>query len=425
MTSISFVLRSSSRADSLGSLTLRIIHCRRVKNVTLSGCRLYPHEWSQSAQSVIYPADNPERASFLKNVELRINNERAIATCYISELASRGKYSCDDIISLYRENSHTGKLSGYAEYLAHKLERHSQERTARAYRTVVKGFTAFTGVDIPFERITPALVKSFETHLKDRRLLPNTISYYMRNLRAIYNKAVASGRAADSGEKPFAGVYTGVTRTKKRALPVDELKKLHSLDPAKMLKASKPGSRKHIHAENLYFAWRLFFFCFYARGMCFVDLAYLRKDYISGGVLRYCRKKTGQQVEIKITSELQGIIDSFSGDVRFSTYLFPIIKDAGRNMRLQYENALCLQNRRLKKLSKHAGIRSVSTHVARHTWATVGKHVNVPLQVISECLGHTSEKTTLIYMGMLDNSILDEANDLIISAIISPQSTVA
>ena len=423
MTSISFVLRTSSKVDSPGSLAMRIIHCREVKSITLSGYRLFPHEWNQNTQSVVYPPDNPERSSYLKTVEWKIKSEKALVGDYVKELDIRGHYCTDDIISLYRQKSNSSKLLGYTGLLARELEQRGQERTARAYRTVANGLIAFNkGVDIPLHQINSHLIKSFEMSLKEKGRLPNTISYYMRNLRAIYNKAIESKYVVNiTGEKPFAGVYTGTTKTMKRALSLDELKSLHSLDFARLLKEEKPESQKHSRIDKLYFAWRLFFFCFYTRGMCFIDLAYLRKDNIKDGVIQYCRKKTGQQVEIKITADIQKIIDSFAPDVKYSPYVFPIIKDNRRSARLQYESALRLQNRRLLLLSGLACTRSFSTHVSRHTWATIGKRANVPLQVISECLGHASEKTTLIYMGLLDNSILDEANDLITSTIAFPQ----
>lgn len=61
--------------------------------------------------------------------------------------------------------------------------------------------------------------------------------------------------------------------------------------------------------------------------------------------------------------------------------------------------------------------RTLSTHWARHTWASIGKQNNLPVRVISECLGHTSEKTTRIYLDLLDNKLLDAANETVLSAI--------
>ena len=424
MASISFMLRPSARAGShhIGNLTLRIIHCRQVKVAALSDCRLYLHEWDKRAQTVIYPEDTPERHYYLKSVAKRLDSERAIIAEYIAMLEERGNYSAEEIIRLYRRRQSDSNLLGYSEYLAKDMERTGQERTAKAYRTVARGLVRFNSKDdIPLCQINTFLIKEFESHLRKHGKLPNTISYYMRNLRAIYNKAITARLiSVDKTEKPFAGVYTGIAKTMKRALSLEELRKLHTLDFAPLLENKNIDPAESRKLEGLRSAWLLFFFCFHARGMCFIDLAYLRKENLRGGVIRYRRKKTGQHIEIKVTPEMHKIIDNFAPQVKTTPYLFPIITNSGKKARLQYENALNLQNRRLKKLAKMAIIHPVSTHVSRHTWATIGKQNNIPLRVLSECLGHSSEKTTLIYMGSLDSSILDRANELIALSVINP-----
>ena len=420
MTSINLILRPSARQGrSQGSLALRLIHNRRAKTVTLSGCRLYPEEWDRQRQEVVFPENNPRRIAYLQRLENRIHHEVEILCRHLEMLQKQGYYDVGDLVSLYRQRKGTDQLSGYAETLARELERRGQERTARAYRTVVRGIVRFNkGVDIPLSQINNTLIKAFEKHLKEAGRLPNTISYYMRNLRAIYNKAVAGRRVAAREGNPFAGVYMGVTKTMKRALSVGEVKSLYGIDFMEMACGCTAGSRRREAVLNLYRAWRYFGFCLYARGMCFVDMAYLRKENIRGGVIRYVRKKTGQQIEVKVTPEMQSIIDSFSADVRHSSYVFPIIRDAGKSARLQYETALRMQNHRLKKLAAIAGTsRTLSTHWARHTWASIGKQNNLPVRVISECLGHTSEKTTRIYLDLLDNKLLDAANETVLSAI--------
>lgn len=123
-------------------------------------------------------------------------------------------------------------------------------------------------------------------------------------------------------------------------------------------------------------------------------------------------------MEVKVNNEMKAIIDSFSKETIGSPFLFPIIRDMGKDYRPQYENGLRIQNLRLKKLAVMADIpRQLSTHWARHSWANMGKQQDLPLRVISECLGHKSEKTTLIYLDQLDNSLLDSANDKITSAV--------
>lgn len=420
MTSIKLILRSSVREGRYaGSLSLRLIHDRRVKTLTLRGCRLYPEEWNRKTQEIIYPEDNPRRVMYLEKLEDKVREELEILNNHLTGLQKKGRYGLEDLLSLYCKQKDEGKLSGYAESLALRLEKQGQKRTARAYRTVVRGIIKYNNKnDIPLPQMNSYLIKGFENHLRDAGKLPNTISYYMRNLRAIYNKAVAEKRIIKPKENPFSGVYTNVAKTMKRTLSADEIQCLQDLNFGKLFEEKKSDSPGYRSIENLCRARQYFAFCFYARGMSFIDMVYLKKDNVRGGFIRYVRRKTGQQIEVKVTPEMQAIIDRFSQETAGSSYVFPIIRENGKPVYLQYETALRSQNYRLKKLATLAGInKRVSTHWARHSWASIGKQENLPIRVISECLGHTSEKTTLIYLNLLDNSLLDAANETVISAI--------
>lgn len=427
MTSMNLLLRLSRKQGyHQGSLTLRLIHKRRVKNITLKGCRLYPHEWDKKLQKVIYPENDPFRTVYLERVQQILTEEVRQLHGHLLAIRERVHYSVEDVVSLYRIRRDENKLSGFTESLSRELELRGQFRTARAYRTVTRRLIRFNGdEDIPFSQINACLIKDFESYLRDHGRLPNTISYYMRNLRSIYNKALSTKRfKAHLDESPFSEVFTGATKTMKRSLSLAEVKKLCSLDFVSFFIQKFPYNESYHQAERLYASHRYFLFCFFARGMCFIDLAYLKKDNLKNGLISYVRRKTGRQMEVRITPEMQAIIDSFSFQVSDSPYLFPIITptkgeiDPRRLARLQYDTALRAQNLLLKKLASLAKIdKPISTHWARHTWATIGKQEQVPLQVLSECLGHSSEKTTLIYLGLLENSVLDEANRTITSAL--------
>lgn len=97
-----------------------------------------------------------------------------------------------------------------------------------------------------------------------------------------------------------------------------------------------------------------------------------------------------------------------------SGYLLPIIKEQG-NERKQYDNGLHLVNYRLKDLSRMLRLpRPLTMYVARHSWASAAKAKHVPLSVISEGMGHDSEKTTQIYLASLEASVVDKANKKIL-----------
>ena len=98
-----------------------------------------------------------------------------------------------------------------------------------------------------------------------------------------------------------------------------------------------------------------------------------------------------------------------------SEYLLPIIKLMNGNERTQYQNAMCMINRKLKIVGNMIGVQlPLTMYTARHSWASVAKNKNVPISVISEGMGHDSELTTQIYLASLDTAVVDKANSMIL-----------
>ena len=104
--------------------------------------------------------------------------------------------------------------------LHHEAGRHT---TAEHYDQTLRSFRAYReGYDLAFENMTPQMIISYETWLKSQHLCRNTTSFYMRNLRTMYNKAVEEGITTD--KKPFQKVYTGIDKTTKRAITTKEIR---------------------------------------------------------------------------------------------------------------------------------------------------------------------------------------------------------
>lgn len=426
MSTIKFILRRSQRGPSYcGSVCARIIHARKVKVLTLP-ISLYPHEWDEKGESVITGDEESERSSILRQGAETLAQYREQFAKLTARLEKQGRYSLSDIAFGCHTRRSQNSLSGFSEHLSTGLRRSGQERTARAYLTAVRALTTFNkGQDIPLKHINACMIKEFETYLKERGKAMNTISYYMRMLRAIYHRAVKDHLIEPKQDNPFEGVFTGFQKTRKRALGIEDLRKLNNLDFSALLE--NPELQILPAQKCLYDCWRYFFFCFHARGMSYVDMAYLRKENIRQGIISYYRKKTGQKIEVTVTPVLRQIIDSFSNEVKYSPFLFPVISNNEKPHRLQYENGLRLQNKRLKKLARLAGIdgqKGLSTHVTRHSWATTGKLQNLPLSVISEGLGHSSEKMTYTYLASFDRSTIDKASESIAQAIAVSQDTI-
>ena len=271
-------------------------------------------------------------------------------------------------------------------------------RTAETYTTALNSFRRFRdGEDLPLEHVTPELMARYETWMLGRGLSRNTTSFYMRILRAAFNQAVEMGVVPES--HPFRHVYTGVDKTRKRAVSLATIRRIKELDLS-----SRP---------DLAFARDLFLFSFYTRGMSFVDMAYLRPGNLRHGYLEFARKKTGQKLRIKWEKSMQDIVNRYPP--KPLGYLLPIITDPARDDRNQYRNVLGHVNAGLSEISRLLHIYPpITTYVARHSWASIAYANEVPLSVISEALGHDSERTTRIYLSTVTHDRVDRANTMII-----------
>lgn len=283
------------------------------------------------------------------------------------------------------------------ENIIAQLKRLNRERTAETYTATLNSFMRFRkDNDVLLDEINSDLMMEYEAYLKTQGVTMNTVSFYMRILRAVYNRAVEKGLTEQ--RNPFRHVYTGIDKTVKRAISLKAIKWIKELDLS-----LKP---------SLDFARDMFLFSFYTRGMSFIDMAYLRKKDLQNGVLSYRRRKTGQQLFIRWEKCMQEIIDKYP---EIGTdYLLPIIKKSGNEWQ-QYRNALRLVNNKLKEISVMVGLQTnLTMYVSRHSWASIAKSKNVPLAIISEGMGHDSEATTQIYLASLDSSLIDKANGMIL-----------
>lgn len=293
-------------------------------------------------------------------------------------------------------------LFGYMERLIARLKAHGQHRTAETYQSALNSFCRFChNRDLTFNELTPDLLADYESHLRNSGLVPNTVSFYLKRLRATYNKAVEEGLTEN--RHSFRKISTPLGKTAKRAISLKHIKKVKELELP--------------HPSSCRFARDIFLFSFYTRGMSFVDIALLKKSDIANGILTYRRKKTGQMLTMRWESCMKEIADTYASDAS-SPYLFSIIRHTQGDIRQQCHNALTLINRHLKRIGQTIGLTTPLTmYVARHSWASIAYTEGIPISVISEGMGHESEKTTRIYLASLETQIIDNANKLILEKI--------
>ena len=401
-TSVKAKFRPSRVKGKAGAIYFRVIHDRVARQIG-TGCKLYPEEWKNG--EVVLPEHDTERGSYLAKVALNLQTMKKQVEAAIQRLDEAGKpYTCDDVVAAYLlpyDDGHS--LRAFSYKLAEHLKRTGQHRLAETYTSSVNSFLRFRGEqgDIRLDEIDEDLIKEYEYYLLEEcKLCRNTSSFYNRNLRAIYNRAVKKKLTID--RHPFSEVYTGVDKTAKRALPIQTVKDIKDLDFGE--------------DTEMAFTRDLYLMSFDLRGISFVDLAMLETDQLKDGYLTYYRQKTRQKLEIKWEKQMQEIVERYH--VEGSRYLLPILSEDGGDLRRQYLNALHRMNLQLKKIGKLVNCPiPLTTYTARHCWASAAYRLNIPTSSISQALGHDSEKTTRIYLNSLDNRVIDDANMTVIRAV--------
>lgn len=396
MTTVKVKFRPSTVEDRPGTIVYFVTHRRIVRQITTK-YKVLPCEWNDERSETV-AASGSERTALVKDVARNIRRDKERLERIIGGLRDGGReFSANEIVRLFHDAEKGVSFFGFMKEVIARLQKLGKERTAENYTTALNSFRRFRGGhDIAPEELDADMTMEYEAYLKSRGVSMNSVSFYNRILRAVYNRAVEKGMTAQ--RYPFRHVYTGIEKTRKRAVPLATIRRIKELDLSR-----KP---------SLDFARNMFLFSFYTRGMSFIDMAYLRKKDLQDGILSYRRRKTGQRLFIRWEKSMQEIIDRYPDNE--SVYLLPIIK-SGENAHLHYRNALRLVNNRLKELSALAGLTGKLTmYVSRHSWASIAKSQNVPLSVISAGMGHDSEHTTQIYLAALDNAAIDKANSWIL-----------
>lgn len=155
-------------------------------------------------------------------------------------------------------------------------------------------------------------------------------------------------------------------------------------------------------------------FSFFNMGMNFHDMAQLRWTDITGERINYKRTKTGKLFSIKILPPVQEILNFYREHNANSSYVFPILDETYPTLekrRQRITSGLRAFNKHLKIFAKQVELEGkVTSYVSRHSWATILKRMGVSTTVISEGLGHASEKTTQVYLDSFENETLDRVN---------------
>lgn len=375
-------------------LKIRVTKDRKVRYVSL-GVSTKPEHWDFKKNQP--KADCPNREYIEKLIANRISEIKAT----IVELkAEERDFTATSL--LQKIDTKSSSLSIAEIFLEHLKFLQGCKRTGYmlSIRQTYNSLLKFNGtLDIPFSEIDVNWLRRYEGWLRKSNKSENTIGIRFRNLRMIYNKAIEKG-AVKKELYPFDSYKVSKLHkeTIKRAIVKDDIKRVLNYN---------------VNGRDFYtsLAIALFSFSYYMGGINFVDMAYLQWSNIIDGRLVYYRKKTSKLINLPMNPEAMEIISRYNTGL--TGYVFPILSFAHKTEQMKLNRlhkVITKVNKALKLIGQELGLPiKLTTYVARHSFATVLKRAGVSTSIISESLGHSSEKVTQIYLDSFENSQIDEA----------------
>ena len=400
------------------TLVIQILRLRK-RSLIFTPYKLRPEEFDARQGVAVSRRRTREHTDFIDTVNRYLSRQSIVLHRIVAELERMGKpFGAAEIAAAFRQRDDNRYVSTYFKYRIGELRREGKYGTAASLEMTLTAFVRFAaGRLYQFDEIDRGTVEAFRHHLVSGGLKPNTVSFYLCKLRAVYNRSVMEGYAP-KGVDPFEDVCIRVEKTRKLAVDDDTLRRV---------------AQAELSGDTA-IARDLFLLSFFCRGMSFVDMAYLRKSDIRGGAILYRRRKTGQLFTVQVLPDAQAILDRY--DDPSTPFALPILlhrngetptpagpcTGTSQDERRQYEQelyGLYQQNRvyylgLLRTLSRHMGLENnLSFNMARHTWASRARRKGISMSIISEGLGHTTEKTTRIYLEEMESKQIDEANKII------------
>lgn len=278
------------------------------------------------------------------------------------------------------------------------LENTLSLRTLENYRSAISKVREFAGDNwqhLTVAAITRQWTDNFTRWLQQQHAdKPQTVDFYLRTFRAVYRHALNLTESTANAQ-PFGGPRPGGSFSAKRALKRDD-----------MLKILSPELREKLKPRQIE-ALDVLVFIFYSRGMAFQDVYRLRWSMISDGHIRYKRSKTGALIDVEVVPELEEIMRRYHR--KDSPYVLPFLHESRKGntgKELSEKSALRRINRAVYNI---IGDVKLTTYVLRHTWATLMLEDGSPVKVISQCMGHSSIRTTQIYLSRISSRKIDKA----------------
>lgn len=388
------VLCYKSKTLSNGEHPLMVCVCKDGKRKYQSlGISIKAEQWDFKTNQPKTKCPNRERILLLINEKI---NELQ-KTVLDKRIAGKDFTAATLIESTTKNKSHKTVGEYYLTYIQN-LKKEKRIRYAGMLEVSYNSFIKFNKhLDIPFSDIDVAWLKKYELWMKEQNLSVSTISTRVRHLRAVFNLAIAE-HFIKNDCYPFRNYKVSKLnkQTPKRAIAKKDVMRIM-------------GYQGKSEMECL--AIDVFVFSYLNAGINFIDIAKLKHSNIVESHLIYNREKTKKLINVPLQPKALEIIAKYQSDK--SPYLFPILSPFHKT-EVQIANrlhkVLAKVNKHLKEIGEKLNLPiPLTTYVARHSYATVLKRAGVSTSIISESLGHSSERVTQIYLDSFDNEQIDEA----------------
>lgn len=402
-TSVKVVLYKSKKlSNGEHPVMLRIIKDRKIKYISI-GIKCTPQLWDDKLNLPKKKHQHYDRVKLLIGKK-KLEAEKMI---YDSENESKNLSAYEIKGKLKRQRVNNPYLYQYFDKVIDRFISSGQIKNSEIYKDAKRNLQYYTGIkEIHFSDIDVSFLNQFEEFLKAKGKGGNTIYIYLRTLRAVLNRAIKEDVCSEQYypfKKFSLGKYARL-KTEKRAISKAEIDKVIEMKPK---------------TANIILARHIFLFSYYCRGMNFTDIVFLKWKDINNGRLAYTRRKTNEPFNIQLLPPAIDILNYYKDNTQNNNdYIFPLLTSDYKTPQAIFNRKvkmLRIINKNLKAVGKLAGIQTqLTTYVARHSYATIMKKKGISTSVISQALGHQSEKVTQVYLESFDNDILDEASKVIL-----------
>lgn len=395
--------RSKTLADGSSPVMLRLTKNGKRKYVSLH-ISVKATYWDFNKNQ---PKRNcPDKDAILSIIEKRTAEYRT----QINEFKVENKdYTLDSLVKrvenpMSKHQTVGTFLDQHIEYLK-SINRRGYAKTFEELKRSLLDYCK--SLEIFFSDIDHEWLKKYEAYLKGKNYAMNSIGIRFRTLRVLYNYAITC-KVVKKDYYPFDDFKVSKMweQTQKRAITKEDIKKIAALD----LKTVTP-----YHSPYLEIGRDLFMFSYLSAGINFTDMAKLTYGNIFNGRVSYHRQKTKKLITFQLQPMAMEIVEKYrKKDARPNDYIFPIldrkVHKTETQIRDRIHKSLGATNKALHKIGEKLELPiDLTTYVARHSFATVLKRSGVSTSIISESLGHSSEKVTQIYLDSFENEQIDNA----------------